>query len=86
MTAYRLQYTTLSRRDLRRLSLAAAQKILLSLSAQRRPLLLCQEPGRQPPSYPVYTHRIGDYRAILTILDDILLSLVLEIGHRGSIY
>jgi len=30
--------------------------------------------------------RAGDYRVIYTIRDDVLLVLVIEVGHRSSIY
>jgi len=30
--------------------------------------------------------RAGDYRVIYTIQDDVLLVLVIEVGHRSSIY
>lgn len=84
--AYRIQYTTRARRDLRRLPLAAAQKILLSLSALKEDPYSSVKKLAGGHHYPVYTHRIGDYRAIVTVQDDTLLILVLEIGHRSSIY
>lgn len=35
---------------------------------------------------PYYRLRIGDYRVILDIRDNILRILVLKVGNRGSIY
>lgn len=34
----------------------------------------------------LYRIRCGDYRVVYTIRDDILLVLVIEIGHRRDIY
>ncbi len=33
-----------------------------------------------------WRYRVGDYRLICEIRDDVLVVLVLEIGHRSSIY
>jgi mRNA interferase RelE/StbE len=35
---------------------------------------------------PLYSLRIGDYRAILSIEDDRFIVFILEIGHRSTIY
>jgi mRNA interferase RelE/StbE len=37
-------------------------------------------------SSPYFRLRVGDYRVILHIRDDILIVYVIELGHRGSIY
>jgi mRNA interferase RelE/StbE len=34
----------------------------------------------------VYSHRVGEYRVILDIGQDILVILVIEVGHRKHIY
>lgn len=52
--------------------------------------LLGQDP--RPPKAialsgrPCYRVRIGDYRIIYTIEDDVLLVLVLNLGHRRDVY
>lgn len=33
-----------------------------------------------------YRVRVGDYRIIYTIQDDVLIVLVIDIGHRGEVY
>ena len=33
-----------------------------------------------------YRLRIGDWRAIYTLHDDVLMVLVVRIGHRGEVY
>jgi len=35
---------------------------------------------------PFYSLRVGKYRAILNICDDILLIVVVEVGHRSRVY
>jgi mRNA interferase RelE/StbE len=41
---------------------------------------------RGPGDPPFFSLRIGQYRAILSILDDVMVIHVIEIGHRGSVY
>jgi mRNA interferase RelE/StbE len=35
---------------------------------------------------PLYRIRCGDYRVIYTIKDDILIVIIIEVGHRKDIY
>ena len=35
---------------------------------------------------PFYSLRVGRYRAILNICDDVLLIIVVEVGHRSKVY
>ena len=52
--------------------------------------LLGQDP--RPPGAkalrgrPGFRVRIGDYRVIYTIQDDVLLVVVVALGHRGDVY
>jgi len=41
---------------------------------------------KRRPENPFYSLRIGKYRAILNICDDILLIVVVETGHRSRAY
>lgn len=34
----------------------------------------------------IWRYRIGDYRALCEVQDDRLVVLVVEVGHRGSVY
>jgi len=34
----------------------------------------------------LYSIRAGDYRAVVTVKDDMMIILVIEAGHRGKIY
>ena len=40
--------------------------------------------GSEPGSY--WRYRVGDYRILCELRDDELLVLVIEVGHRRSIY
>lgn len=33
-----------------------------------------------------YRIRVGDYRVVYEIIDDVLLIIVVEVGHRGNLY
>jgi mRNA-degrading endonuclease RelE of RelBE toxin-antitoxin system len=37
-------------------------------------------------SRELYSVRSGDYRAIVKIEDDIMIILIIEIGHRSTLY
>jgi len=39
--------------------------------------------NRRPPLYRI---RTGDYRIVYTIQDEILLILILDVGHRKEVY
>ena len=56
------------------------QKIL-SLESDPRPPGCKKLTGRES-----WRIRVGDYRIIYNILDDILLIIVIDIGHRKDIY
>ena len=70
---------------MRGLSQQAQQRITAALRKLRddpRPPDCRQLSG----SEGVYRIRIGDYRVIYTVENDILLVLVVKVGHRGDVY
>ena len=74
-----------AQRDLKRLPREVQKRLLIRLEA------LAEDP--RPPSADmlagpvnIWRVRVGDYRIVYTIKDDILLVLVLRIGHRREIY
>jgi len=83
---YTVIYTARARRDLRKLPAEAARRLILAIAGIR------EEPYQHVRKLagfsgtPVYRFRVGRYRAVLTIEDEQLLILVLEAGHRSSIY
>jgi mRNA interferase RelE/StbE len=58
-------------------------KELLSLAKERFPRRWMH---RIVGSRELYSVRSGDYRAIVKIEDDIMIILIIEIGHRSTIY
>ncbi|MDL1949058.1 type II toxin-antitoxin system RelE/ParE family toxin [Acidobacteria bacterium ACD] len=74
-----------AQRDLSRLPREVQKRILTRLEG------LAENPrpaGAEPLAGPVnlWRLRVGDYRIIYTIEDDVLLVLVLRMGHRREIY
>lgn len=83
---YILSYLARARRDLRNLNPSDAERIINGLSAIKEDPYSHIKKLRTPSPNVLYTWRLGSYRAILTIEDQKLLILVLEIDHRRSVY
>jgi len=74
----------------------AALRALRNLDASVRPriegaIALLAEDPRPPASRPLrgrpgYRVRVGDYRIIYTVQDDVLLIVVVTLGHRRDVY
>ncbi len=74
----------------------AALRTLRNLDATVRPriegaIALLAEDPRPPASRPLrgrpgYRVRVGDYRIIYTVQDDVLLIVVVTLGHRREVY
>lgn len=84
MASYRLEFRTSVARDLRRVPARDVQRILRridSLRADPRP------PGSEKLSgQERYRIRQGNYRIIYEIKDDMLLVIVVRVGHRRDVY
>jgi mRNA interferase RelE/StbE len=79
-------YTTRARRDLKQLPREITQKCIRVISNIKEdpfPFVKKLKGSRQAP---LYSLRIGEYRAILSIENDRLILFIVEIGHRSSIY
>ncbi len=82
---YRVDIETVARRQMRSLPRAIAERIdaaVRALASEPRP------PGcRQMAGYHnTYRLRIGDYRILYRIHDDVLVVLVVRVGHRREVY
>ncbi|HET9732943.1 MAG TPA: type II toxin-antitoxin system RelE/ParE family toxin [Acidimicrobiales bacterium] len=74
----------------------AALRALRKVDPKMRPriegaIALLAEDPRPPASRPLtgragYRVRVGDYRIIYTIQDDVLLIVVVNLGHRRDVY
>ena len=81
---YRVEVTQQAQKQLRKLDTLAALRIRGAVE------LLALDPrppaSRQLRGRPGYRVRVGDYRILYTISDDVLLVVVIRLGHRRDIY
>lgn len=84
MTTYNIEFVKSAAKELKKLDPATAKIILkgvLRLSADPRPSAATKLVGE-----PSWRLRIGDYRVIYDIQDDVVLVLILKIAHRREVY
>lgn len=84
MTSYRIEVRPAAVRALQKLDPAARPRV------QGAVALLAQDP-RPPASRPLrgrpgYRVRVGDYRIVYTVHDDVLLVVVVTLAHRRDVY
>ncbi|MFZ3167317.1 MAG: type II toxin-antitoxin system RelE/ParE family toxin [Candidatus Methanoperedens sp.] len=84
--SYKVEYTSKARKDLKKLPLDIAQSIIRSINRIKDDPYAHIKKIKGAQKNPLYTHRIGEYRAILYIGNEHLLILVIEAGHRKKIY
>ena len=84
MSLYRIEVRPAAARALRKVDPQVRPRIQGAIA------LLAQDP--RPPAAralrgrPGYRLRVGDYRIIYTVLDDVLLVIVVALGHRRDVY
>jgi mRNA interferase RelE/StbE len=85
VTHYRVELTLAAQRQLRRLDRQAQRRVQAAIE------LLATDP--RPPGAKALQGRrgylrvrTGDYRVVYTVRDDVLLVLVVALGHRREIY
>ena len=83
---YSVQYTARARKDLKGLPLSVAQSIIRSIEGLKDNPYPHVKRLKGTKRHPLYSHGVGEYRAILAIESGRLLILVLEVGHRSKIY
>lgn len=84
MSRYRIEVRPAAVRALRKLDPPVARRVQAAIA------LLAEDP-RPPASRPLrgrpaWRVRVGDYRIIYTIEDDVLLVVVVTLGHRRDVY
>ncbi len=84
MSRYRIEVRPAAARALRKLDPNVQPRIQGAIA------LLAEDP-RPPASRPlrgrpVYRLRVGDYRIVYTVADDVLLVVVVTLGHRRDVY
>ena len=84
--AYRIELAPEAVRDLRKLDRQAAIRVQRFL---RERVGVLDDPrllGGPLVGVPYWRYRMGDYRILTEIRDDMLLVLVVEVDHRSEIY
>ena len=81
---YRIEVTPAAARQLRKLVPQVARRVQGAIE------LLAVDP-RPPASRalrgrPGYRVRVGDYRLLYTVQDDVLLVVLIRLGHRRDVY
>lgn len=84
MSRYRIELRPAAVRALRKLDAPVARRLQAAIA------LLAEDP-RPPASRPLrgrpaWRVRVGDYRVIYTIEDDVLLIVVVTLGQRRDVY
>ena len=84
MSRYRIELRPAAVRALRKLDPPVARRLQAAIA------LLAEDP-RPPASRPLrgrpaWRVRVGDYRVIYTIEDDVLLIVGVTLGHRRDVY
>jgi mRNA interferase RelE/StbE len=85
---YRVFFSATACREIKRIPGDDALRIgeaLVSLAGETDPKRQVKrvQGGQNPPFYSL---RVGEYRAILTIVDDVMVIHVIEVGHRRTVY
>ncbi|MDZ7577432.1 MAG: type II toxin-antitoxin system RelE/ParE family toxin [Candidatus Nanopelagicales bacterium] len=84
MTAYRIEVRPAAARDLRKLDSDVRRRVQGAIA------LLANDPrppsARRLQSRPGLRVRVGDYRIIYTVTDDVLLVVAVTLGHRSDVY
>jgi len=82
---YEVKFTKVARKNLRKLSPEVQGRIQIKideLAREPRPNGVKKLKGEDN----LYRIRVGDYRIIYEIFDDVLLISVVEVGHRSNVY
>jgi mRNA interferase RelE/StbE len=85
---YQMEYTERARKDLKKLDKETARRVIRALrKIKEDPYHHIKKLKGARPQHPVYTYRIRlYYRAILSIHDNVLVILVLEIEDSKQSY
>ncbi len=86
--AWTIEFDPRVEKDLRRIGPQAARRILDYL---RDRVAVLEDPRQlgQPlkgPLVALWRYRVGDYRVVCELRDEVLVVLVLRIGHRKAVY
>lgn len=80
---YQVRWTELAERQLEKLDKFVRERIYAGISSMAEDPLSHVKRLR---GVNLYSFRVGDYRAILSIENRLMVIIVVEVGHRSSIY
>lgn len=84
---YVLKYSNNAERAFKNLDHQVGKRIYQALETIRAdPRSYVEEMKHPKGSDPLFKYRIGNYRVIMTLFDDELVVLVVDVGPRKSIY
>ncbi|HSM93786.1 MAG TPA: type II toxin-antitoxin system RelE/ParE family toxin [Anaeromyxobacteraceae bacterium] len=86
--AWRIELTGTAAKQLAKLDRGDARRITSFLRERLAPLDDPRAAGKalQGPLGTLWRYRVGDFRLLATIDDDVLRVLVVRIGHRREVY
>ncbi len=85
MESYRIEFTRSAERDLRKIDRSRIAQILGKIEQ----LQVCPRPEgskKLAGADRTYRIRVGDYRVVYEVEDEVLLVLVIRVGHRKDVY
>jgi len=86
---WKIEIAPAAKKELDKLDPQTAQCILTFLRKRVAPLKDLRRIGdalKGPKFGEYWRYRVGDYRIVIRIEDDVLLILVLRVGHRKHVY
>lgn len=85
MSSYRVEFTTAAARELRKLDAGIRRRILSGIAelAQDPRPAGCKKLAGESNAWRI---RIGDYRVLYDVVDDVLVVTVVRVAHRREVY
>jgi mRNA interferase RelE/StbE len=85
---WRIELSGDARKQLHKLGHSEAKRIVQFLHQRVEPLDNPRLVGKalKGPFTELWRYRVGDYRLICELRDDVLVVLVLRVGHRSRVY
>jgi mRNA interferase RelE/StbE len=85
---WRIELSGDARKQLQKLGRPEAKRIVQFLHQRLEPLDDPRQLGKslKGPFTELWRYRVGDYRLICELRDEVLVVLVLRVGHRSRVY
>lgn len=87
MTSYQVEFTKSAAKEFKKLPKKVQRKIVEALTLlSKNPFSELLKIKKLKGAESLYRFRIGDYRVVYEIRQDVLVILVIKIGHRSEVY